>query len=82
MWLAGGGAKPGRTIGETDGLGFNVTKDQVHIHDLHATMLRLLGFDHTNSPTCFTAGTSVLRMFTGKVVQPCWPEEPMAAAAA
>jgi Protein of unknown function (DUF1501) len=47
MWLAGGGVKPGITIGETDELGFNVAKDKVHVHDLHATVLRLLGFDHT-----------------------------------
>ncbi len=46
MWLAGGGMKPGITLGESDDLGFNVTKDQVHVHDLHATILRLLGFDH------------------------------------
>ena len=39
MWLAGGGIKPGITIGETDELGFNVTKDKVHVHDLHATIL-------------------------------------------
>ena len=47
MWLAGGGIKPGIVIGETDELGFNVTKDKVHVHDLHATILHLLGFDHT-----------------------------------
>lgn len=47
MWLAGGGTKPGVTVGESDELGFNVTKDKVHVHDLHATMLHLLGFDHT-----------------------------------
>jgi hypothetical protein len=47
MWLAGGGIKPGARIGETDDLGFNVTKDKVHVHDLHATILQLLGFDHT-----------------------------------
>jgi hypothetical protein len=47
MWLAGGGVKPGVTIGESDGFGFNVTADKVHIHDLHATILHLLGFDHT-----------------------------------
>jgi uncharacterized protein (DUF1501 family) len=47
MWLAGGGIKPGVTIGETDELGFHVTKDRVHVHDLHATILHLLGFDHT-----------------------------------
>jgi uncharacterized protein (DUF1501 family) len=47
MWLAGGGFKPGITIGETDELGFNVAQDPVHVHDLHATILHLLGFDHT-----------------------------------
>ncbi len=46
MWMAGGGIKPGITIGETDDLGFNVTGDRVHVHDLHATLLHLLGFDH------------------------------------
>ncbi len=47
MWLAGGGVKPGLVMGETDELGFNVVKDRVHVHDLHATILHLLGFDHT-----------------------------------
>jgi uncharacterized protein (DUF1501 family) len=46
MWMAGGGIKAGARLGETDELGFNVVKDRVHVHDLHATMLRLLGFDH------------------------------------
>jgi uncharacterized protein (DUF1501 family) len=46
MWLAGGGIRPGITIGETDEFGFHVTKDKVHVHDLHATMLHCLGFDH------------------------------------
>jgi uncharacterized protein (DUF1501 family) len=47
MWMAGGGFKPGITYGETDELGFNVAKDKVHVHDLHATILNQLGFDHT-----------------------------------
>ncbi|HEX6961182.1 MAG TPA: DUF1501 domain-containing protein [Lacipirellula sp.] len=46
MGLAGGGVKPGVQLGETDDLGFNVTKDKVHVRDLHATILRLLGLDH------------------------------------
>lgn len=46
MWMAGGGVKPGITLGETDELGFNVARDKVHVHDLHATLLHLLGFDH------------------------------------
>ena len=47
MWLAGGGVKGGLTLGESDEFGFNVVQDKVHVHDLHATILHLLGFDHT-----------------------------------
>ena len=47
MWMAGGGVKPGITIGKTDELGFQVVEDRIHVHDLHATILHLLGFDHT-----------------------------------
>lgn len=47
IWLAGGGFKAGYTHGETDELGFNVASDPVHVHDLHATLLHLMGFDHT-----------------------------------
>jgi uncharacterized protein (DUF1501 family) len=47
MWLAGGGTKAGFTLGETDELGFNVARDGVHVRDLHATILHLLGFDHS-----------------------------------
>jgi len=46
MWLAGGGAKRGFSHGETDELGFSVTRDKVHVHDLQATILHLLGFNH------------------------------------
>ena len=46
MWLAGGGTKPGYVHGLTDELGFGVVEGKVHVHDLHATILHLLGFDH------------------------------------
>ena len=46
MWMAGGGMKPGVTLGQSDEFGFNVTEDQVHVRDLHATILHQLGFDH------------------------------------
>jgi hypothetical protein len=46
MWLAGGGVKRGHVHGATDDLGFNVVQDPVHVHDLNATMLHLLGLDH------------------------------------
>jgi hypothetical protein len=47
LWLAGGGVKPGAIIGETDDFSYKVIKDPVHIHDLNATALHLMGFDHT-----------------------------------
>lgn len=47
MWLAGGGIKPGMTYGESDDHCYNVVKDPVHVHDLHATILHCLGIDHT-----------------------------------
>jgi hypothetical protein len=47
MWLAGGGIKAGHVHGTTDDFGFNVVEDPVHVHDLNATLLHLLGFDHT-----------------------------------
>ena len=47
MWLAGGGVKPGLTLGKTDDLGFHVVDDPVHVHDLQATILHLLGLEHT-----------------------------------
>jgi Protein of unknown function (DUF1501) len=46
MWLAGGGVKSGLTLGATDDLGFNVVERPVHVHDLQATLMHLLGFDH------------------------------------
>ena len=46
MWMAGGGIKPGMTYGATDELGFNVAENPLHIHDIQATILHLLGLDH------------------------------------
>jgi uncharacterized protein (DUF1501 family) len=46
VWLAGGGVKGGYVHGSTDEFGFRAMEDRVHVHDLHATMLHLLGFDH------------------------------------
>jgi hypothetical protein len=46
MWMAGGGSRPGTIYGETDDFSYNIVKDPVHIHDFHATVLNLLGFDH------------------------------------
>ena len=46
MWLAGGGVKPGLSLGKTDEIGYYGVEDQVHVHDLHATILHLMGLDH------------------------------------
>ena len=46
MWMAGAGVNAGATVGETDDFSYNVTADPVHVHDLHATMMHLLGVDH------------------------------------
>jgi arylsulfatase A-like enzyme len=45
-WLAGGGIKPGLTIGATDDFGYNITERPIHVNDLHATILHCLGIDH------------------------------------
>jgi hypothetical protein len=47
MWMAGGGIKPGVTVGKTDELGYNIAEDPVDVHDLHATILNQMGIDHT-----------------------------------
>jgi arylsulfatase A-like enzyme len=47
MWFAGGGTKPGIVLGETDELGFAAVEDPCHVHDIHATILHLLGLEHT-----------------------------------
>jgi len=47
IWMAGGGVKPGMSYGETDDYSYNVTKNPMDVHDLHATILRCLGVDHT-----------------------------------
>jgi len=68
IWLAGGGIKPGLVLGETDELGFHVVKDKVHVHDLQATMLRLLGFDHTRLTYRFQGRDFRLTDVEGEVV--------------
>jgi hypothetical protein len=70
MWLAGGGIKPGITLGETDDFGFHVTKDKVHVHDLHATLLHLLGFDHTKLTFRFQGRDFRLTDVEGELVKP------------
>jgi uncharacterized protein (DUF1501 family) len=47
MWMAGGGVRGGQTYGSTDELGLYAVEDRLHVHDIHATILYLLGIDHT-----------------------------------
>ncbi len=46
MWMAGGGIKPGMSMGETDEFSYNIVADPVHVHDIQATVLKCLGIDH------------------------------------
>jgi hypothetical protein len=69
MWMAGGGIKPGLTLGESDEFGFNATTDKVHVHDLHATLLKLLGFDHTKLTYRFQGRDFRLTDVAGEVVE-------------
>ena len=68
MWLAGGGVKAGYVHGETDELGFNITRDPVHVHDLNATLLHLLGFDHTKLTYRFQGRDFRLTDVHGKIL--------------
>jgi uncharacterized protein (DUF1501 family) len=68
MWLAGGGVKPGLVLGRSDDLGFNAVEDRVHVHDLNATILRLLGFDHTKLTYRFQGRDFRLTDVHGEVV--------------
>ncbi len=69
LWLAGGGIKAGHTHGVTDELGFNVAADPVHVHDLHATLLKQLGFDHTRLTFRFQGRDYRLTDVHGKLVK-------------
>ena len=68
MWMAGGGIRPGLTYGQSDDLGFGVAENPVHVHDLHATILHLLGFDHTKLTYRFQGRDFRLTDVFGRVV--------------
>jgi hypothetical protein len=69
MWMAGGGVKPGVTVGRTDDFGYNIVEDPVDVHDLHATMLYLMGIDHEKLTYKFQGRDFRLTDVSGKVVQ-------------
>jgi arylsulfatase A-like enzyme len=69
MWLAGGGVKAGVTVGQTDELGYNVVEDPVDVHDLHATVLHLMGLDHARLTFKFQGRDFRLTDVSGNVVE-------------
>lgn len=70
MWFAGGGVKAGLVIGETDEFGFDSVDHECHVHDLHATILHLLGIDHEKLTFRFQGRDFRLTDVAGKVIQP------------
>lgn len=70
IWMAGGGVKGGMTYGTTDELGYNAIENPVHVHDLHATMLRLLGIDHERLTYRYQGRDFRLTNVAGEVVKP------------
>jgi hypothetical protein len=69
MWMAGGGVKAGQIVGKTDELGFSPVEDAVHVHDLHATILHLLGMDHTKLTFKFQGRDFRLTDVKGNVIK-------------
>ena len=68
MWLAGGGIKGGMTYGATDDFGFKAVENPVHVHDLHATILHLMGIDHTKLTYRYSGRDFRLTDVAGKVI--------------
>lgn len=69
MWMSGGGVKGGQKIGATDEIGFQAVQDRVHVHDLHATILRLMGFDHKRLTYRYAGRDFRLTDVHGRVVE-------------
>ena len=69
MWLAGGGIKPGITIGQTDDVGYNIAEDPISVYDLQATILHLMGLDHTKLTYRHAGRDYRLTDVSGKVVK-------------
>jgi hypothetical protein len=67
--MAGGGIKPGQMVGGTDELGFSPTGDKIHIHDVQATILHLLGLDHTKLTYKFQGRNFRLTDVSGQAIQ-------------
>ena len=70
IWMAGGGIKPGLVLGETDEFGYNIVADPVSVHDLHATLLHLIGIDHKRFTYRFEGRDYRLTDISGELVRP------------
>jgi hypothetical protein len=69
MWLAGGGIRPGHVHGQTDDYGYNIVRDPVHVHDINATILHCMGFDHERLTYRYQGRDFRLTDIHGKVVE-------------
>jgi len=69
LWMTGAGVKTGQIIGKTDELGFGAVEDKYHVHDLHATILHLLGFDHEQLTYRFQGRDFRLTDVHGKLIE-------------
>jgi arylsulfatase A-like enzyme len=69
IWLAGGGVAAGRTVGQTDDFSYNITADPVHVHDLQATVLHLMGLDHERLTFKFQGRHHRLTDVHGRVIR-------------
>jgi hypothetical protein len=69
MWLAGGGSKGGQAVGATDEFGLYAVKDKVSVNDFHATLLHLLGLDHTKLTYPHSGRDERLTDVAGRVVE-------------
>ncbi len=69
MWMAGGGAKPGQYVGATDEIGLRAVERPVHVHDIHATMLWMLGLDHMQTTFLHNGRAERPTVLAGEVVK-------------
>jgi hypothetical protein len=68
IWMAGGGVRGGASVGTTDELGYNIAEEPVHVHDLHATLLHLMGIDHTRLTYQYLGRNFRLTDVSGRIV--------------
>ena len=70
MWFAGGGIKPGITYGSTDEIGLKAVEGRAHVNDIHATILHLMGLDHTRLTYLHSGRDERLTDVVGEIIQP------------